>query len=98
MVSRSIFSSPASARSKLKEEELPDELRKLKTTKEREEYLKKVEQRRRALNKEAVELDKKRTAHIQEELKKKKGGGKDSFDNNVLEMLRRQAKKFDIQY
>jgi Mg-chelatase subunit ChlD len=82
---------------KLKESELPEELKKLKTHKEREEYLKKVEKKRGELNKEAIELDKKRTAYIQAELKKK-GKGKDSFDSNVLEMLRKQAKKHDIKY
>jgi hypothetical protein len=81
---------------KLKESELPEVLKK-KTPKEREEYLAKMKKKRAELNKEAVELDKKRTAYIDAELKKK-GKGKDSFDTNVLEMLRKQAKKFDIAY
>jgi hypothetical protein len=83
---------------KLKEDELPAELRKLKTTKEREEYLKKLEKKRAELNKEAIDLDKKRTAYIETERKKKGKAGKDSFDNSVLEMLRKQAKKFDVEY
>jgi hypothetical protein len=29
---------------------------------------------------------------------KKKGKGKDSFDNSVLDMLRKQAKKCDVKY
>ncbi len=82
---------------KLKDDQLPPELKKLKTKKEREEYIKKVEKKRAELNKEAVALDKKRSAYIQEKLKKE-GKGKDSFDSNVLEMLRKQAKKFDIGY
>ena len=82
---------------KLKDDELPDEIRKLKTTKEREEYIKKVETNRVKLQKEALDLDKKRGTHIADEMKKK-GKGKDSFDNNVLEMLRKQAKKYDIGY
>jgi hypothetical protein len=84
--------------SKLKDEELPDALRKLKTPKEREEYLKKVEGKRGELRKEAAELDKKRAAHIAEEMKKSKDKGKDSFDSSVLEMLRKQAKKAEIDY
>ena len=72
-------------------------MKKFKTVKEREEYLKKVEKKRGELNKEAVELDKKRSVYIAEELKKK-GKGKDSFDSNVLEMLRKQAKKYEIDY
>ncbi len=82
---------------KLKDDELPDEIRKLKTTKEREEYVKKVETNRVKLQKEALDLDKKRGTHIADEMKKK-GKGKDSFDNSVLEMLRKQAKKYDIGY
>lgn len=83
---------------KLKDEELPEALRKLKTPKEREDYLKQVEQKRSTLRKEAVELDKKRANHIAEELKKKGDKAKDGFDVSVLEMLRKQAKKFDITY
>ena len=83
---------------KVKEEDLPDEVRKLKTTKERKEYLEKVETNRVKLQKEALDLDKKRGTHIADEMKKKKGKGKDSFDNSVLEMLRKQAKKYDIGY
>jgi Mg-chelatase subunit ChlD len=81
---------------KLKEAELPEQLRKLKTTKAREEYLAKVTKRRAELNKEARELDKKRSAHIQAEMKK--GKGKDGFDEQVLGMLRKQAKKADVKY
>lgn len=82
----------------LKEEELPDELRKLKTPGEREAYLKKTAETRSRLQKEAAELDRKRTSFLNEELKKQKDKGKDSFDSNVLEMLRRQAKKAEIKY
>lgn len=82
---------------KVKEADLPDEVKKLKTDKEREEYLTKKAEERAKLNKEAVELDKKRSDFIAAELKKK-GKGKDSFDSNVLEMLRKQAKKFEVEY
>jgi hypothetical protein len=44
-----------------------------------------------------VELDRKRADYIAAELKKK-GKGKDSFDSNVLEMLRKQAKKFELDF
>lgn len=82
---------------KVKEEELPDELKNLKTEKERENFLAQKAEERAKLNKEVVELDKKRSDFIAEELKKK-GKGKDSFDNSVMEMLRKQAKKFDLDY
>ncbi|MFQ3593234.1 MAG: vWA domain-containing protein [Gemmataceae bacterium] len=81
----------------IKEEELSDELKKLKTNKERVEYLQKKADERAKLTKEALELDKKRAAYIAEELKKK-GKEKDSFDSRVLEMLKKQAKNYDIDF
>jgi Mg-chelatase subunit ChlD len=80
---------------KLKPEELPEELKKL-DQKGREEYLQKLDEKRKKLSAEAVELDKKRRSYIDEEIKKK--GGKNAFDNEVLEMLRKQAKKANIDY
>jgi len=85
---------------KIKAEELPDELRKLKTPKEREEYVKKMSEKREALRKECVELDAKRDAFIREKLAemRKKGVKGDSFDENVLGMLRKQAKRAGVAY
>jgi Mg-chelatase subunit ChlD len=79
----------------LKEEELPEELRKL-DEKGRKEYLDKLDEKRKKLSSEALDLDKKRQSHIAEEVKKK--GGKNAFDNEVLEMLRKQAKRANIDY
>lgn len=81
----------------LKEADLPDEFKKLKTDKERAAYLEKKAAERAKLNKEAVELDKKRADYIAAELKKK-GKGKDSFDSSVLEMLKKQSKKFELDF
>jgi hypothetical protein len=81
----------------LKKEEMPEELKKCKTDEERKEYLAKVEKKRTELNKEVIELDRKRADFIAKELEKK-GKGKDSFDSQVLEMLRNQAKKYDVKY
>ena len=85
----------------LKESELPEQMKKM-NAKERQEYLDKLEKRRAELSKKALELDKKRAAYIKEELAKraKKEGkdAKDSFDNQVLETLRKQAKKHNIDY
>jgi Mg-chelatase subunit ChlD len=80
----------------LKEEELPDCLKKI-PAKERKAYLDKVDKQREDLRKEALELDKKRGAFIDAEMKKSKKG-KDSFDEQVFEALRKQAKKYDIEY
>jgi Mg-chelatase subunit ChlD len=82
----------------LKDEQLPPELRKL-TLKERQEYLDKLDKRRGELNKQAVELDKKRTDFITKKLAEdKKGKALDSFDQQVLQILRQQAVRSDIQY
>jgi Mg-chelatase subunit ChlD len=80
----------------LKEAELPDELKKIKPS-ERKPYLEKLEKRRQELRKEVLDLDKKRSEFIKKELEKK-GKGKDGFDNQVLDMLRKQAKKAHIDY
>ncbi len=80
---------------KLKDEELPEELKKL-DVKGRQDYLDKLDAERKTLNAEAVDLDKKRRDFINEDTKKK--GGKNTFDNQVIEMLRKQAKKANIDY
>jgi Mg-chelatase subunit ChlD len=83
----------------LKKEQLPKELQKL-DVKEQKVYLDNLDKRRVELRKECLELDKKRSDWIDkktaEDLKKDKG--KDSFDNQVLEVLRNQAKNNGIAY
>ena len=84
--------------SELKKEELPAEMQKL-TPKEQQEYLKKVEKRRTELRERAVDLDKKRGAFIAKKLKERDGDrARDSFDNQVLQILQRQAGSASIQY
>lgn len=82
---------------KLKEAELPEELRKLKTNEERQEYVRKVQAKREALNREAVELDRKRAEYLAQQAKKD-DKRRDGFDEQVLLMLRRQAGKHKIDY
>jgi len=82
----------------LKKDELPDELQKL-TPKERKEYLDKLDQRRQDLLKKAADLDKQRGAFIAKKLaEQKKNRAMDSFDNQVLQILGRQARRVNIQY
>src|SRR5262249_25613612 len=81
----------------VKKDELPKELQG-KSVEEMKKYLADLEKKRTDLNKEVVELDKKRADYIakkQAELAKDK---KDSFDAQSLEMLRNQAKKYNIAY
>jgi hypothetical protein len=81
----------------LKKDELPEPLRKL-TVKEQKEYLSKLEKKRAELNRQVLRLDRKRTEFIARKRAEdaKKNGS--SFDAEVLESLRRQARKFDIAY
>ncbi len=70
----------------LKAEELPDELRGL-DAKERGDFLDKVASERGKLIREAADLDRARMAYIAKEIAK----NKDSFDAQVMEMLRKQT-------
>jgi Mg-chelatase subunit ChlD len=81
----------------LKDDELPAELKKL-TPKERKEYLEKIQQKRTELNKKALELDKKRADFIAKKQAEDAGKGKNAFDGEVLEVLRKQAKRVKIDY
>jgi Mg-chelatase subunit ChlD len=74
---------------------LPDEL-KGKSLEEQKKIVKELAEKQAELNKEAIELDKKRTDYIAKETAKlKKESG---FDGQVLQMLRKQAQKFKIEY
>jgi Mg-chelatase subunit ChlD len=81
----------------LKQEELPAELQGLSLGEQRQ-HLEKLSQRRSDLGKEAVELDKKRNDFIAKKLSETKNQGKDAFDSQVLEILRKQAKRYEIDY
>jgi Mg-chelatase subunit ChlD len=75
----------------LKKDELPPELQKL-TLEEQKAYLKKVEGERKELSERALDLDKKRNAFVaKKQAEDAKNRARDGFDNQVLEILRRQA-------
>lgn len=75
----------------LKDEELCEELRKIKPD-EREAYVKKKAAEREALRKQIDELNAKRSAYIQEEIKKQpKSAGDKAFDEAVKVTIREQA-------
>ncbi len=78
------------------EAELPAALKDL-TAEERRDFVEKVIRERTGLYADAVELEKKRAEAMATDLGKR-AGGKDGFDTKVLEILRKQAKKFDISY
>jgi hypothetical protein len=81
----------------LKKEELPEAMREM-NLKEQKDYLDKLDKRRAALNREVLDLDRKRTAFIAKQQAEDARKGKTSFDRQVIELLQRQAKKYHIAY
>ena len=77
----------------LKEEQLPEDLKKL-PSEERKAYVEKKSKEREELRAKIGELSKKRDEFLADELKKR--GAKDSFDSSVLEALSEQAAKKGI--
>jgi Mg-chelatase subunit ChlD len=81
----------------VKKEELPDEMKKM-TLKEQKEHLAKLQKKRDELNKQVLELDRKRTDWIAKKQAEDAKKGKAGFDGEVLEVLRKQALKAKIRY
>jgi len=82
----------------IKKEHLPSELQKL-TLKEQRDYLDKLDKQRTTLNEKARDLDKKRNAFIaKKQAEDAKSRARDGFDNQVLQILQRQAGRANIQY
>lgn len=81
----------------LKKEELPPELKDLSLVQQKEQ-LEKIDRRRQELNRETTELDRKRSEFIQKKLTETAKPGVSAFDQQVLEMLQKQAKKHNIAY
>lgn len=84
---------------KLTKDELPPELQGLKVE-EQQKFLDKLDQRRQELSKQCLELDQKRNEYIANKQKEDtKNRARDSFDNQVLDILQRQANRNNvIQY
>jgi hypothetical protein len=83
--------------SEVKEEELSDELKKIKPA-EREAYIKKKAEERAQIQKDIQELSGKRSAYIQQEMKKQPKSKADaSFDEAVTSMIRDQANSKGIK-
>jgi Mg-chelatase subunit ChlD len=82
----------------LKKEELPPELQKL-TLKAQKVYLEKLDKERGELTKKAADLAQKRSKFIaQKQAEQMKHAARDSFDNQVLRVLQRQARRVDVRY
>lgn len=81
----------------IKAEELPDDMKKM-TPEERKAHVAKLQKERDDLKKQALELDKKRLDYISKKQAEDKEKGKDAFDNQILQALRKQAEKVNIKY
>jgi von Willebrand factor type A domain len=81
----------------LKDEDLPEELRKLPKEK-RQAYLDEIEKKREKLREEARDLAKKRDEFTKKKLEEEGKKAKNGFDQKVEELLRKQAKKAGIDY
>ena len=82
----------------VKKEHLPAAMQKM-TLKEQRAYLDKLDKERTALNEKARDLDKKRNAFIaKKQAEDAKSRARDGFDNQVLQILQRQAGRANIQY
>jgi Mg-chelatase subunit ChlD len=79
----------------IKEEQLPEDLKKMKPE-ERKAHVEKLQKERDDLKTKALELDKKRLDFISK--KQAEDKGKDAFDTQILEALRKQAEKANIKY
>ncbi|HYV35286.1 MAG TPA: vWA domain-containing protein [Gemmataceae bacterium] len=82
----------------IKKEHLPEEMQKM-TLAEQKVYLEKIDTQRKELNKQALDLSKKRSAFIAEKEKENaKNAQADSFDGQVLQMLQQQAARIEVDY
>jgi len=81
----------------VKDDQLPEELKKM-NPEERKAHIEKLQKDREELRKKVLDLDKKRLEFIQKKLAEDKNQGKDGFDNQILETLRKQAEKKNIKY
>jgi len=81
----------------VKEDQLPDDLRKMKPE-DRKAHVEKLQAERDELKKKALELDKKRLEFLAKKQAEEKGKGTDGFDGQILDTLRKQAEKVNIKY
>jgi Mg-chelatase subunit ChlD len=82
----------------IKKDHLPPEMQKM-TIAEQKTHLDKLDKRRTELNSQAIDLAKKRATFIADKQRQDdKNRARDSFDNQVLQILQRQATRANIQY
>jgi Tfp pilus assembly protein PilV len=82
---------------KVKEGDLPEELKKL-APKERESYVAAQGEKRKQIQAEITTLSAKRQTHLEEELKKTRAKGESNLDVPIFECVKAQAAKRGIRY
>lgn len=82
---------------KLKEEDLPEELKNL-SPEARVEKVKKAQEERASIQAEILKLNKEREAHVAAELKKQADGGEQTLDQALAETTRKQASGFGYEF
>ncbi|MFD2256415.1 VWA domain-containing protein [Luteolibacter algae] len=82
---------------KLDENELPENLRKM-TPEERADFIENAAARRMEIQSEIKKLNKEREAHVAAELKKQAESGKQTLDQAMIEITRKQAKSLGYQF
>ena len=81
----------------VKEEDLPDELKKLKPA-ERQAYVDKKAADRKSLQEKIKELSQAREKHVETELKKVRAGGANTLDRAIIEGVRKQAATKEFEF
>lgn len=81
----------------LKPEELPEPLKKLKPEAQKA-YLADLDKKRQKINEQILSLDKQRSEWIAKKTAEESKKGKGGFDVKVLEILRSQAKGYELDY
>jgi Mg-chelatase subunit ChlD len=81
----------------VKEEELPEELKKLEPE-EREKFIAEKSEQRKKIEAKIKDLSAKRQKHIEEQLRKAELKGKQSLDFAIFECIKEQAARKGIEY
>ncbi|MCK5058644.1 MAG: VWA domain-containing protein [Candidatus Aminicenantes bacterium] len=79
----------------IKEEDLPEEMRKM-SIKERKEYIEKLKKEREEIQKKIQQLKKERDKYVAE--KRKKMAGENTLDTAMITAIREQAKKKNFKF
>ncbi len=81
----------------LKDEDLPEEMRKM-TVEERKAYVEKKRKERAELQKKINDLNEQRKKYVAQKMKELSGKGEDTLDSAMIKAIREQAKKKQFRF